>query len=448
MNDPKSAPDGGLHIGMVLTSLAGGGAERVTLTLADALIRRGHRVDLLLLRPFGDFHDAIPHGTRVYYVPIRNPARLLRSCRKRGISIRPLWVGPLALARTWLGLRKRYPRDGTQGRGIRTRVRDVLKEVLSAASIARYAQVARPMLLYGTSVWTNIGVILAASRLSRPVATVASVHSVVSRGYQAGELARARQTYPEAGGVVGVCPSICAEVVRVVRVPHKLLHYLPNLLRLEDIRRKSHRPVHHPWFNDPQVPVLLTAGRPVPLKDHATLVRAFVRVRRQHRVRLVIMGGSSKSYRAGLRAVAGQSAQDLEFLDFDENPYRYMRRARMVVLSSRYEACAMVLVEAMACGLAVVSTDAPNGPADLLGRGRWGALVPVGDPVALAKALIRVLDGDSVPVPEMRRRAQDFDADRMAVAYEELFATLAGQASRKDKRSGGFSGGGEGQRGP
>ena len=115
---------------------------------------------------------------------------------------------------------------------------------------------------------------------------------------------------------------------------------------------------------------------------------------------------------------------DIAFPGFVENPFSYMRRAALFVLSSRYEGLANVLIEAMACGTPVVSTDAPYGPAEILEGGRWGPLVPVGDAEALAAAIVGCLNGGAVSTAELERRADDFSVERLVPVYEDLFRRM------------------------
>ena len=109
-------------------------------------------------------------------------------------------------------------------------------------------------------------------------------------------------------------------------------------------------------------------------------------------------------------------ADDVAFPGFVANPFAYMARAGVFVLASRYEALGNVLVEALACGCSVVSTDCPVGPAEVLERGRYGRLVPVGDADALARAIAAALDTPGAP-ERLKERAADFSARRIAERY-------------------------------
>jgi glycosyltransferase involved in cell wall biosynthesis len=164
--------------------------------------------------------------------------------------------------------------------------------------------------------------------------------------------------------------------------------------------------------------VILGVGRLTPAKDFPTLLRAFARVRQVRAVRLVILGEGE------LRGTLEALVRDLGLEDsvslpgFVQNPYAYMARAKLFVLSSAWEGFGSALVEAMACGLPVVSTDC-GGPSEILEGGMYGRLVPVGDPQALAEAILTAL----VEPPQadlLRARAEDFSVEKIADQYLEV----------------------------
>jgi glycosyltransferase involved in cell wall biosynthesis len=174
----------------------------------------------------------------------------------------------------------------------------------------------------------------------------------------------------------------------------------------------------HPWLLSRQVPVILAAGRLVPQKDFTTLIQAFARVRRERPARLLILGDGEQ--RDALLALAAECGvrDDVDLPGFDPNPFAAMRAASAFVLSSRYEGLPGVLIQAMACGARVVSTDCPSGPREVLEGGRWGTLVPVGDVAALATAVAATLD-DPHP-PDVRVRTAAFSEEQAVERYARV----------------------------
>ena len=148
-------------------------------------------------------------------------------------------------------------------------------------------------------------------------------------------------------------------------------------------------------------------------KDYPTLIRAFAQLRAQQPARLVILGEAKKPKRRQRILDLARDLrveQDVDLPGLVDNPFAYMARAGVFALSSAWEGLPGVLIEAMACGCPVVSTDSPGGSREVLAGGRYGAIVPVGDATALAKALEEALD--TTPDREaLRLRAEDFSVE-------------------------------------
>jgi glycosyltransferase involved in cell wall biosynthesis len=166
-------------------------------------------------------------------------------------------------------------------------------------------------------------------------------------------------------------------------------------------------------------PVIATAGRLVPVKDHRTLLQAFAILRAGRRVRLAIFGEGPLADE--LRAYAQESGigADVLFAGYVNDPAACYAAADLFVLSSTSEGFGNVLVEAMAAGVPVVSTDAPHGPREILDDGRFGALVPVGDAEALAKAMAEMLNHPT-SAALLKSRAADFEIEKIGDLYEAL----------------------------
>jgi glycosyltransferase involved in cell wall biosynthesis len=133
----------------------------------------------------------------------------------------------------------------------------------------------------------------------------------------------------------------------------------------------------------------------------------------------VILGEGGERDRIESLAESLGVADDVWLPGFVDNPYKYMRRADVFALSSEWEGFGNVVVEAMACGTPVVSTDCPSGPAEILADGEFGRLVPVGDDGALADAVAATLD-DPLPDDRLRARADDFSYDTIAGEYLDV----------------------------
>jgi len=175
----------------------------------------------------------------------------------------------------------------------------------------------------------------------------------------------------------------------------------------------------HPWFHDTSIPVVLGCGRLVEQKDFATLILAFQEIRRRRKARLLILGeGPQRAMLEELTAQLGLS-DDVAMPGFDPNPFAAMRAASVFVLSSRWEGLPTVLIEALAAGAVVVSTDCPSGPFEVLKGGALGPLVPVGDAAALADGIERAL---VAPTSAADRLAQagNYTVSRAVSNYEEL----------------------------
>jgi len=169
-------------------------------------------------------------------------------------------------------------------------------------------------------------------------------------------------------------------------------------------------------------------GRLAVQKDFPTLLRAFARLRAARPARLMILGeGDRRSELEQLASALGISA-DVRLPGFVENPLAYMRRAAVFVLSSIYEGFGNVLVEALACGCPIVSTDCPGGPAEILEHGRFGRLVPVGDVAALGDALLATLAAPRES-EALVARARDFSAAVIADRYLGVLSRIGAGTS-------------------
>ncbi len=171
--------------------------------------------------------------------------------------------------------------------------------------------------------------------------------------------------------------------------PHVCVY---NIVDDRNSRLRMREQVEHEWFSCKNGPVLVAAGRLAPWKGFADLIRAMKELPRQKRARLMILGDGP--LRSELEALIIELGLEdvVSLLGYVENPLKYFARADVFVLSSHVEGLPNVLVEAMMCGCTPVSTDCPTGPREVLHDGKYGYLVPVRDPIAMAIGIEKALD--------------------------------------------------------
>jgi glycosyltransferase involved in cell wall biosynthesis len=370
-----------LHAG----SLGGGGAERVTVLMANALAARGHDVTLLTWNAGGPNGRLV--GEAVKLIDFGLPIRGEGFGKPRTIA--GLW-------RTARFLRRLRPAAVFSAPEFANLVM-TLALLLAGSRAQFFPSFHAAAALRSDDLGAQIAIVLSklvAWRARRAIAVSAGVgREIVARGYPAEKVVVINNPVPP--------PVAGAETARPWRAA--LAAMGPG-------------------------PVIVAAGRLVEVKDHQTLISAFARLRQVRPARLLIFGEGPLE--AALRAHAealGIGAQ-VCFAGYVADPAACYADADLFVLSSTSEGFGNVLVEAMAAGVPVVSTDAPHGPREILADGRFGALVPVGDAEALAAAMAAMLDRPT-PADELGRRAADFAIGRIADAYEALIASPAsGQA--------------------
>lgn len=191
-----------------------------------------------------------------------------------------------------------------------------------------------------------------------------------------------------------------------------------NPLDVENVINKSIENVEHEWFLD-SVPIILGVGRFVEQKQFSVLIESFELLTRREDVRLVLAGDGPLRKKLHSLAVELGIEERVDFLGFVSNPYKYMRRAQLLAISSQYEGFGVVVVEALACGTPIVSTNCPGGPSDILNDGEYGELVDVGDPNELAEAMARTLK-DPPDRDRLIDRARFYDVDKVADRYATL----------------------------
>lgn len=186
------------------------------------------------------------------------------------------------------------------------------------------------------------------------------------------------------------------------------------------IERRSHETVALSGIPT-DVPIILNVARLTAHKRHALLINAFAEVRKTMPAHLVIVGEGPERGQLEQLSAELDISKHVSLLGWCDNPFAYMRRADVFVLTSDFEGFPSVLVEAMICGCPVISADCPSGPREILASGQWGVLIPVGDQVAVVQAVINLLQNPQrrKDLADLgRQRAQAFDIEKITEQYK------------------------------
>ena len=396
---------GAAHIALFMHGLHGGGAERVVLDLADLFHRAGHRAEVVVGTRKGEYADDVPAGVAVHEVGSR-------AGLGRWLALKADPGGFLPLARPVL-----FPWKTSTSIGYLPGLVDYLRRERPDAMLS--------VLSYG-----NLVALWARRLAGVSTRVVVSERNTLSESQVATKRREGRwrnrhlpaliaRTYPFADAITTVSAGVADDLAATTGLAREKLVPVYTPVVTERLSERAREPLDDPWFRAGEPPVVLGVGRLRPQKDFELLLRAFARLRRQQPARLVLLGEGPE--RGKLEALAGELglAGDVALPGFVRNPFAYMARARVFALSSRFEGLPGTLIQAMACGCSVVSTDCPSGPREILEGGRHGALVPVGDEQALAAALAQTLAAPSAP-ESLRERAEAFSAERVARAYLDL----------------------------
>ncbi len=351
-------------------SLYGGGAEKAMLNLACGFSRLGIDVDLVLLRVEGPYLSQLPPEVRTIDLGGR---RLL----------------------------------------------------FSLNALRRYLRQEQPQAFLSTLDDTNIAALWARRLSGKEIRIVVNVQNTISQDAKNATQLKTRLMpqlvrwfFPWADAVVTVSQGVAEDLFRI-GVASDRIQVIHNPVVTPELFLQAQALLEHPWFASGQPPVILGVGRLEKQKDFPTLIRAFSQVRQHHLARLMILGeGNERSHLESLVQELNLTA-DVSLPGFVANPYAYMSRAAVFVLSSLFEGLPTVLIEAIAVGTPVVATDCQSGPAEILANGQYGKLVAIGNIQQLSQAIIETLA--TTPDSEaLQQRASEYSLAKALSQYQQI----------------------------
>lgn len=359
-------------IALFSPSFSAGGVQRVTLNLANELVLRGYPVTLVVVSGYG-----------------------------------PLRAGLLP--------------------GVKIQDLGAKRSILGIGRLSRYLRTAKPDVFISGQ--THLNVI---SIVARKLAGSFSQLFVVEHNHMSSVIKDANNWidrirplwaklfYPHADRILAVSQAVADDLAKQSGIERDTIGIVDNAILDPSFLEMRHAPVEHPWFNHRELPIIVGMGRLAPQKDFKTLIRAIHKVNQVRPVHLAIFGEGEQ--REDLEVLA--SSLNLEakvwLPGYVDNPFSFISHADLFVLSSAWEGLPSALVEAMACGTSVLSTDCPAGPREILGNDDDGRLVPVGDAEAMADRILHFLDQPQDP-DALIKQAQRFVSTQAVHSYLKLF---------------------------
>jgi glycosyltransferase involved in cell wall biosynthesis len=358
------------HIAFFLPTLEGGGAERAFVHLANRFIAMDVQVDFVVADSTGPYLDELASDVRLIHFQTR-------------------------------------------------------RKIATLFRLTDYLRVERPQALLTALDMANAGAVAANALAGSPSRCVISQRSLMRPVLQMERPVLWRAwlhlfgiAYRRAAFVICNSNAAYLEMTRALGVKEELCTVVYNAIDIERIAALARVQAADPWLEDSAPPLVIAVGSLTPIKDLATLVRAFGIVQASRDCNLLILGEGPERNR--LQALVSELGIErrVRMPGFAPNPFSWMSHAQVLVSSSLIEGCPNVIQQALACGTAIVATNCPGGTSEILENGRWGRLVPVGDFQSMASAIVDALD-DPHPI-DGRMRATDFDSLRTAERYLDL----------------------------
>lgn len=372
-----------------------GGGERVMIDLANAFVRRGHSVDLVVFTEDGQLGHQLDPNVRIISLKAR---RILCTLPK----------------------------------------------------LVRYLRYERPSVLLALDGYNHL-IALAARAISgvdtRIVLRIGTMFSVLYKGYSRwGDKLippLSRWLYPKADAVIAVSEGVAHDIAHTCNVSKEKVTTIFNPKNLEAIRAASRELISHKWFGENKDrPIVLASGRLRPGKGFEDLFEAFAILNRKVSSRLIIVGagGSVTNGKFAAQVQRLHIEADVDFIGYQDNPHAYTAHADVFVMPSLREGLPNALIEALICATPIVSTDCDSGPREILAPNtdpfkritegvewaKYGALVPVGGIAEMAEALQKILSDASLHERYWRaeeERASVFDEEKIVSDYLKVLET-------------------------
>ena len=417
-----------LHVAFVINNMSGGGAALSCINLMHMLLlRKNFKIDLVLLEYKGSRLTQIPEAVSLFVLDAKFHKKKTLPCSIPFEKIQ--WLKPPSSLIKRLSTFRRYYNSLTCSGGMRLKAKK--RHRYWATVLTEYIGSEQPDVLYAHLNHAGVMSVLSRRMSSINVPVIWTVHN--NPEFCLGDKSIFQyfvNLLGDADRIHAVSKGVAGKIKQLVPTTKDKITIMHNPLK-SNVESLSLAKVEHPWLisrqNDSKVTeecisdskIVLGVGSLSIQKNFSVLIQALAVVRQNYNARLIILGDGYR--RRALEEMA--RSLDIEHAvslpGWLPNPYAYMSKADVFVLSSKYEGFGNVVLEALACGCPVVSTDCPYGPSEILEGGRWGRLVPVGDHIAMADAISASFE-ENICDKLLRNRAHAFAPEKISEQLVEL----------------------------
>lgn len=343
-----------MKIILILSSFQGGGSERVIITLANKFVNDGYSVDLVLINNSGSYSSELDNKVSIvdlgsirvihsiiplsnYFKSLKNPAKYCILSSMRHINILSIISKIIS----------------------KSSARLVIRDSNNYSAISKNTKSLKSMML-----------------------------NFVAKFF-----------YVKSDAIVVPSAGVANDLIKLnSSLAHKL-HVIYNPVNIELIYKLSKEKVDFN-FDHSKKSMILAVGSLIPQKNFKMLIQAFSQIAGTTDSVLIILGEGTE-FRDLLTLSMDLNVSDRVIMPgFVKNPFAYMSKAKVFVLSSIYEGLPNVLLQAASLGVPIVATDCPSGPREILNDGKWGKLVGINDVSAMASAIKDGCAGKLTPIPK------------------------------------------------
>jgi glycosyltransferase involved in cell wall biosynthesis len=370
----------------IIPSLSGGGAERVLLNILKYLDREKFKPYLVLFARKGQYLSQLPEDVEVYDLKKKSRFHFFKLI--------------------FLLARKLYPQI-------------------------------KPDLVVSFLEYTNLLALIARNFSQVKPAVVISERNYASLALQKKRVKGlrfwlAKKLYPRADKILTVSNRVGEDLTKNYRIGRQKMQTVYNSVDLRYVDRLA-KEIYTPEI-DKNFLTIVACGRLTQQKNYPLLLQSFAKIYWQINAKLLLLGQGEQRY--SLEQLSNKLGLQgrVKFLGFKDNPYKYLAGSDLFVLSSSWEGFPNVILEAMACGVPVISTRCPSGPDEIITDGVDGRLVSVGDVDAMAEAMLKLLKDEPLRkrlADAGRKRAENFRVEKMVAEYEKVFDEVVEQNDHK-----------------